>query len=204
MLALKIRINFYLKANEPIEQDEEGAVMSKEQDTDITVNDRRMFNPDGTLRQPLSVEAAEEQKPEEQKAPEQKASPEPHQPDLKSEQRSEPRSEPKSDPKQDTARGGGKRQPRPGGTSAEFSNLIGMLTTNAILHLGIDPTFGKGNVDLETARHFIDMLAVLKEKTEGNLTEEESQLLDDMVSRLRMEYVGVANQLSASAKNAKK
>src|SRR5439155_17070334 len=107
----------------------------------------------------------------------------------------------KPEPKQEPARA---KQKRGKGVSADFSNLVGMLTTNAILHLGIDPQLGKGSVDLETARHFIDMLSVLQEKTEGNLTDEEHQLLEDMVSRLRMEYVAVANQISVSAKNAKK
>jgi hypothetical protein len=149
----------------------------QEQDVEITVNDRRMFNPDGTLREQFQHQAAAE--------PEPPPEPEPVKPE----------------PKQEPARA---KQKRGKGVSADFSNLVGMLTTNAILHLGIDPQFGKGSVDLETARHFVDMLAVLQEKTEGNLTEEENQLLEDMVSRLRMEYVTVANQISMSAKNAKK
>jgi hypothetical protein len=157
--------------------------MRKEQDQDveITVNDRRMFNPDGTLREQFQNQPPVAEPEPQAVAPE----PEPAKPE----------------PAQEQPRG---KQKRGKGVSADFSNLVGMLTTNAILHLGIDPQYGKGSVDLETARHFIDMLAVLQEKTEGNLSEEESQLLEDMVSRLRMEYVAVANQLSVSAKNAKK
>jgi hypothetical protein len=151
-----------------------------EQDVEITVNDRRMFNSDGTLRPEFKQAVESEPTPPQ--------TPEPAKPEQKPEQ------------KQETARK--KRQPN-SGVSADFSNLVGMLTTNAVLHLGIDPQFGKGSVDLETARHFIDMLTVLQEKTEGNLSEEEGQLLNDMISRLRMEYVSVADQLSVSAKKGK-
>lgn len=152
--------------------------MSKEQDNEITVNDRRMFNADGTLRQPIQEEAVKE-------PPAPAAS-------------ESPRTESKTEPAESK-----KRKPSKS-ASSEFSNLVGMLTTNAVIHMGADPQYGRGNIDLETARHFIDMIAVLQEKTEGNLTDDESRLLNDMLTRLRMEYVTIANQLSTSAKNAKK
>src|SRR5262245_26281595 len=114
----------------------------KDQEVEITVNDRRMFNPDGTLR-----EQFQHQPPAPEPEPEpQAAAPEPAKPETP------PQEQPRTKPKR-----GNK------GVSADFSNLVGMLTTNAILHLGIDPQFGKGSVDLETSRHFIDMLSVLQE-----------------------------------------
>lgn len=152
--------------------------MSKEPE-DVVVNDRRMFNPDGSLRQPIQNEPAETPK---------------NPPEAKTATNKESAKEPTE------AKEGKPRKPRPSGVSADFSNLVGMLTTNAVLHLGADPNFGKGEIDLETARHFIDMLAVLQEKTEGNLSQEEEQLLNDMISRLRMEYVTIVNQMSKSAK----
>jgi hypothetical protein len=149
--------------------------MSKEQETEVTVRDRRMFNPDGSLR--AGYQQAQEEKLAETAAAEAK-------PAAAAETKPAPPAEPKEVPQ---------------GMSAEFSNLVGMLTTNAILHLGADPQFG-GQVDIETARHFIDMLSMLQEKTEGNLSLEEQQLLTDMTGRLRMEYVSVVNQMSKSAK----
>jgi hypothetical protein len=146
--------------------------MSKEPETEVTVNDRRMFNPDGTLRQPIQAESEPAATPP-------------------------PAKEAAAEKRESEAT---RAQPRGSGVSQDFSNLVGMLTTNAILHLGADPQFGKGEVDIETARHFIDMLTVLQEKTEGNLTAEEQQLLTDMIGRLRMEYVAVVNQMSKSAK----
>ena len=147
--------------------------MGNDQDTNVTVNDRRMFNPDGTLRQPIAnSETNAGEITENSSAP--SVAPKPSPVESKPAQR---------------------KPPLP-----EFANLVEMLTTNAILNLGAAPQYGKVEVDIETARHFIDMLAALKEKTEGNLAEEEEQLLTDMLSRLRMEYVDVVNQMSKSAK----
>ncbi|MEW6733394.1 MAG: DUF1844 domain-containing protein [Acidobacteriota bacterium] len=144
--------------------------MSKDPNSEITVNDRRMFNPDGTLRQPIAEEPAPVSAP--------------------------PAPEPAPEPRTTKS-----RRPRPNNNeaSADFSNLVGLLMTNAAIHLGLDPQF-KGKVDLDTARHFIEMLATLQEKTEGNLNEEEQQLLEDVVTRLRMEYVTIINQMTMSAK----
>jgi hypothetical protein len=166
--------------------------MSKEPNPEITVNDRRMFNPDGTLRQPLPEEVSEPTPP---------PAPESARQESKQDTKQDKKKEKEKEKEKESSRSA---KERPTGMSADFSNLVGMLTTNAILHLGIDPQFGRGNIDLETARHFIDMLTVLQEKTEGNLSDEESRMLTDMISRLRMEYVTVANQLSASAKSTKK
>jgi hypothetical protein len=49
---------------------------------------------------------------------------------------------------------------------------------------------------LAGARHLIDMLAVLEEKTQGNLTGEEQELLQSAVSELRISYVGLSNRAS--------
>ena len=49
--------------------------------------------------------------------------------------------------------------------------------------------------DLDMAKHQIDTLAVLEEKTKGNLTKDEQQSLDSALYELRMRYVSVATQL---------
>lgn len=52
-----------------------------------------------------------------------------------------------------------------------------------------NPVTGKAEPRLPEAKHFIDMLAVLEEKTAGNRSAEESALLDGFLHELRMAYV---------------
>jgi len=57
-----------------------------------------------------------------------------------------------------------------------------------------DPQSGQRVAVLDLARHHIDMLGVLEEKTKGNLTEEEEQLLSGALYELRMQYVELQQQ----------
>ncbi len=77
--------------------------------------------------------------------------------------------------------------------------LISMLTTQALFALGLLQIRGEEGrePDLELARYNIDMLEVLEQKTQGNLTPEEQQLLKNTLSELRMGYVSVVNQLAS-------
>jgi hypothetical protein len=52
-----------------------------------------------------------------------------------------------------------------------------------------NPATGQPQADLEQARYLIDILGMLQEKTHGNLTSEESTLLEDLLYELRMKYV---------------
>lgn len=74
-----------------------------------------------------------------------------------------------------------------------FSTHVLSLNAAALLHLGLilDPEAGEAGEqkDLEAARHVIDTLAMLREKTRGNLTAEESNLLDTVVHELRIRFV---------------
>ena len=74
---------------------------------------------------------------------------------------------------------------------ASFVVLISTLATQAMATMGLlpDPTTGTPTVNLPLAKHFIDMLAMLQEKTKGNLTEEESAHLRDGLHQLRMIFV---------------
>jgi hypothetical protein len=83
-------------------------------------------------------------------------------------------------------------QPRVGRLPpATLSFLITTLATQAMVSLGEvpDPFSGKAEVRLPEARHFIDSLAMLEEKTAGNRTPEESALLDASLHQLRMAFV---------------
>jgi hypothetical protein len=81
----------------------------------------------------------------------------------------------------------------------DLVGLVNMLTTQALFALGLLQLKGEEQrePDLELARYNIDMLQTLEDKTKGNLTPEEQQLLKNTLSDLRMGYVNVANQLGA-------
>ena len=85
---------------------------------------------------------------------------------------------------------------------AEFPTLVGMFSTQAMFALGLipNPATGKSDVQLELARHFIDLLGVLDEKTKGNLSSPEHSLLEMTLHELRMAYVEAERQSSASGR----
>ncbi len=73
----------------------------------------------------------------------------------------------------------------------KFSMFILSLNTSALVHLGQipDPLTQEKKVDLPLARHTIDTLQMLREKTKGNLTKEEERLLDSILYELRILYL---------------
>ena len=77
---------------------------------------------------------------------------------------------------------------------ANFSTLVSTLVTQIIMSLGgyEDPQTKKRYVDLDIAKHHIDMLSVIEEKTKGNLSDEEAKLLDSALYETRMQYVQIA------------
>ena len=76
-----------------------------------------------------------------------------------------------------------------------------MHAQNAALFLGQipNPKTGEGEVNLELAKMFIDQLAMIQEKTRGNLTNEESTVLRNALSNLQMAYVEVAREAPKGA-----
>ena len=76
-----------------------------------------------------------------------------------------------------------------------------MQAQNAALFLGQipNPKTGEGEVNLELAKMFIDQLAMIQEKTRGNLTNEESTVLRNALSNLQMAYVEVARKTPKGA-----
>ena len=98
-------------------------------------------------------------------------------------------------PKAQDAPGPG--QPPP----ANFETLISSFVTQALFALGAipDPRTGQPALHLDLARHQIDMLSVLEEKTKGNLTEDESDLLASTLYELRTRYVQVASASQGQA-----
>jgi hypothetical protein len=72
-----------------------------------------------------------------------------------------------------------------------FATFVISLCTQALAHLGEmpNPVDGTTHVELDAARQIIDIIAMLREKTRGNLDEAESALLEDALYDLRMRYV---------------
>ena len=131
-----------------------------EEDLGFKVRDRRRLNPDGTLREDV-------EEPEEERA----------------QREAEPTGA--GGAREEEAR---RRAPLP---PVDFSGLIVSLAQAAMMHLGQlpDPKTGERRRDMELARHTIDTIAMLKDKTRGNLSEEEQKLLDHTLTDLRLAYV---------------
>lgn len=173
--------------------------MSEEQEPVVRVRDRRKFNPDGSLRVPDADEpgsdsptesqdsaatataSAPEPTPVPTPAPE---APRPEPPKAAEEPAPELVEEPSSN-----ARPG-----RPHDASV-FSDLVVQLATQAAMYLGLvtDPLGPQFPTDLRAARQMIDIIAMLKDKTAGNLTPDESVLLERVLTDLRMQYVSMSS-----------
>ena len=95
--------------------------------------------------------------------------------------------EKKEEPKEEEAR----QVPLP---EVNFNSLIFSLSSSALLHLGeiADPQTGEKRKDIALAKHTVDTIAMLKEKTEGNLNEEEEKFLESILTDLRWRYVRAA------------
>ena len=75
-----------------------------------------------------------------------------------------------------------------------FNSLIFSLSSSALLHLGeiADPYTREKKKDLPLAKHAIDTIGMLKEKTKGNLTDEERKFMESVLADLRWRFVKAA------------
>jgi hypothetical protein len=75
--------------------------------------------------------------------------------------------------------------------------FVTMLAQNVMMFLGQfpDPVTQQRRRDLQQAKHTIDILIMLREKTRGNLTAEEAQLLQELLPQLQMAYVSASRQV---------
>ena len=142
-----------------------------EDDKPIRVVDRRMFTSDGQLRP--------DYEPEESPAP--PKAPEPPPPPATAGPVAPAGEPPPPEPEADRA------------ASQAFMGLISFLASNVYAALGIDPMTGEHLPRQEpaAARQMIDWLGVLEQKTRGNLSFEESDLLAKVLYELRLAYVEV-------------
>src|SRR2546430_1454539 len=93
-----------------------------------------------------------------------------------------------------------------GELSQRFVEFVMMQAQNAALFLGQipKPKTGEGEVNLELAKMFIDQLAMIQEKTRGNLSNEEATVLRNAISNLQMAYVEVAQKAPSGSQPAAK
>ena len=152
---------------------------------EIKVTDKRMFTPDGELREEyrfLNEKATSAATvTADQPAPPPPPEPRAARPELP---REPPRRGAEPAPQVDVPA----TPPELGGPS--FFDLVAMMAEPVQIYLG-DAVLPDGTdaTNLEMARFHIDLLAVLRQKTAGNLTAQESAFLDDLLYRLRVRYV---------------
>jgi hypothetical protein len=81
--------------------------------------------------------------------------------------------------------------------AASFSSLVWGLSASGLIHLGrkLHPEMEEHPPNLSLAKQTIDTLEMLKAKTDGNLSSEETELLDEVLYQLRMSYVKVEEDM---------
>src|SRR5215471_6924703 len=146
--------------------------MAEQEEKPIRVVDRRMFTPEGDLRTDIETEEAREE-------------PRPPAPPAADAPPPEAAPGPESAPT-------GAREPR-----SAFGSLVGWIATNAYSALGLLPdAAGQAHPDLAIARQMIEWLALLEQKTRGNLSFEESDFLSRAIYELRLAFVEVTRPKS--------
>ena len=166
--------------------------MDEEQPT-FKVVDRRPFNPDGSPRE-LSPEERAENERASAPAPAAGAEPQIATPPTAAQAESPAPSESQPErpaPRPERTHAGGDPLDDP----ASFLSLIMSLASNAASSLGMmpHPVTGESGVDLKTAKHWIDVLGMLEQKTQGNLDEQEAQVVESLLADLRMQYVSFSS-----------
>ena len=81
----------------------------------------------------------------------------------------------------------------------DFNTFVLSLSTSALMHLGKLPQSEDPTVDLAHAKQSIDCIALLEEKTKGNLTGEEERLLSEVLYDLRLRFVAAKKEADKKA-----
>jgi hypothetical protein len=154
---------------------------------ELKVTDKRMFTPEGDLREEYRFLNEKSTAPAE--PPPSPPSPDMQEPPAASRLPEPPREAPRRGADADSAA----RldfPSTPPGMGPTFFDLAAMLAEPVAIYLGdLELPDGQSAVNLEMARLHIDMLDVLRQKTLGNLSAQESAFLEDLLYRLRVRYV---------------
>lgn len=148
--------------------------LNSEEQPELIITDRRKFNVDGSLREGVTIEP---KKPKEEAKPPAQTTKAPEtQPTAEMEEESF-----------DDSEIPGVEDP------ASFINFLTTLASQAAAALGAmpHPATGQRTVDLETGKYWIDVLAMLKDKTKNNLHPKEAEIFEGLLSDMRMQYVQI-------------
>lgn len=169
-----------------------------EEQPNFKVTDRRLFNPDGTPR-----DVPPEEKPEPKPAPASEPASAPTlaaeaSPSTPSAQRQAASTAPPEQAETEEDELPDAENP------AGFANFIMSIASNAASSLGMmeHPVTHKREVDLELAKHWIDILGMLERKTKSNLAPQEEKILESLLADLRMQYVSLTSSVSPKASRA--
>ncbi len=148
------------------------------EEVSFKVTDRRKFNADGSVKDGVVIEPSKVEETPAEAPPTQEAA------EIQEENMVPSADE--ADSYADDA------EDIPGAEDpASFVNFLSTLATNAAASLGAmpHPATGKRSIDLETGKYWLDVLAMITEKTKGNLHAKESRLMEGILADLRMQYV---------------
>ncbi len=156
----------------PEEREEEQAEQG------FTISDKRLFTAEGERR-------VGEDRPEPERTP----PPPPR-------QETPPVQEPQTDAERAYAQSEGETASQQEMPPADFGTYVVMLANTVMMLLGQvpDPMTQQRRLDLPQAKHTIDILMMLRDKTQGNVTADEAQLLEEVLPQLQMAYVSVSRQ----------
>lgn len=173
--------------------------MSEEQ-PQFKVTDRRLFNADGSPRDLPEEEAANRQEnvaiaPEDTSAPSSTAATAPAGSSGNVDNASATRAESSREARSETPGPELEEEVAGADDPASFVNFLMSIASNAAAALGMmqHPVTGERGVDLQLGKHWIDVLGMLEQKTRGNLSSQEEQILEGLLSDLRMQFVSLTN-----------
>ncbi len=159
--------------------------LNNEEQTEVKVTDKRKFNLDGSVREGVELEA-EKPKPEETPIYE------PSEETVETYNSASVEKKVQAEAEAEITEEDFDPENFPGADDpASFINFMTTLASQAAAALGAmpNPATGQRTVDLETGKYWIDVLAMLGEKTENNLLPQEANLLEGILGDLRMQYV---------------
>jgi len=174
--------------------------MAEKKNETFTVTDRRLFTADGELRPEASEEEPQTPAKPQPASPSQPESAVPPSPSA-DEQKEQADAYQKSSLEMD-------RQVEASGHSAKgleitFERFLASLYMTGMLQLGLmHEQGGQPQLDLIGARQTIDTIALLSDKTKGNLTAKEQNFLQNALYELRMAYVEVTNAIARGPQQA--
>jgi hypothetical protein len=157
-----------------------------EEQPNFKVTDRRLFNADGS---PRDLPPEEKPEPQVAVAAEAAAAAKPAESQAKTETAMPAEASAEPEEEFTEAELADARDP------ASFVTFIMQIASNAASALGMmeHPVTHQREVDVDSGKHWIDVLGMLQKKTAGNVTPQEKRMLESVLADLRMQYVSLVN-----------